>query len=182
MYEGDAPERETMTAEGLIEAVSDSVSRNVTESLSARLDGLDARLDGVVGRVDELSGAVAESVTKDELQAVSASLSEGIEQATLQAGEIGPVLTEEIGPVIIELVGGLLDALDSDGDGSSDVTALVTEIRRDVADVSATLLHPALTTPFTSYTVVEALLLLLVVGKFIDWWLRILRAGFSWMR
>lgn len=162
----DETPRETMTADELIDSVSRNVTENVTETLlglSGQLGELDARLDGVAGRVEELSGQV--------------------EQATLQAGEeLGPVLTEEIGPAVIDLLQLLIAISDGDEDGAADVTALTEEIRQDVADVSAVLLHPALETPFTSYTVLEALLLLLLFSKFVDWWKELLKAGFSWMR
>ena len=178
----DAPT--SMTVDDLVDAVSDSVAGSVVGPLSARLDALDSRLDTVAGRaqvdglserVDALSGA---AVTRDDLSSLSAQ----VEQATLQAGEIGPVLDEEIGPVLVELVGALFDLLDTDSDGSSDVVALVSDIRADVQSLSASLVHPALTTNFADYSVSECLLLFLLLFSVIKMWLSALEDGFSWLR
>lgn len=171
---------ETVTVEELVESVADSV----VGRLDGRLDELEARLDSVAGRaqldgvserLDALSGAAA---TREEM----ASLSAQVEQAALQAGELVPASVEEIGPVIVELVGDLLELWDSDGDGASDLASVVTEIREQVFDISETLIHPALSTPFTSYSVTEALLLFIVLFKFLELWRSILGRGFRWMR
>lgn len=164
-------ERETITVDGLLQAVSESVSDSVSE-VAQEFSG---RMEALEERVDALSVAVAESVESSQRRF------DGLEQAALQAGELVPVEDMEIGTIIIELVEQVLGALDTDGDGSSDVATVVTEIRQELADVSDALIHPAMITPFTSYTVTEALLLLLVVGKFIEWWIKILKAGFRWM-
>ena len=168
-----------------IEEFADVVSGSVVGPLSERLDALESRLDAVAGRaqldglserVDALSGA---AVTREDLQTASASLSEKVEQAeqaALMAGEeIGPVIGEEIGSTLIELVGRLLEFADGDEDGASDV---LTELQ----GISDTLIHPAMTTNFADYTVLEALLLLLVVGLFIKSWQSALKDGFSWLR
>lgn len=167
-------ERE-LTVDGLLQAVSESVSEAMS-GFNGQVDELSGQVDELSGRMDELSGQVA------EIADVSQRRFDSLEQATLQAGELAPVGETELGTIIIELVGQVLGALDTDGDGSSDVATVVTEIRQDLADVSETLIHPAMVTPFTSYTVTEALLLLLVVGKFFELWAGILKAGFKWMR
>lgn len=180
------PERETMTAQDLAQVVADSVSERFDSAvgrLDGRLDELEARLDSVAGRaqldgvserLDVLSGSSREGL---------ASLSARVEEATLQAGELVPVEEiGEIGPVIIELVGDLLELWDSDGDGASDLATVVTDIREQVFDISDMLIHPALSTPFTSYSVTEALLLMIVLFHFLKLWLGILRSGFWWMR
>lgn len=178
----DAPT--SMTVEDLVDAVSDSVAVSVVAPLSARLDALEGRLDSVAGRaqvdglserVDALSGA---AVTRDDLSSLSAQ----VEQATLQAGEeLGPV-GEEIGSILITLVGDLVSSLDSDGDGSSDVVALVSDIRTDVQSLSASLVHPALTTNFADYSVSEGLLLFLLLFHVFKMWVSTLEDGFSWLR
>lgn len=164
----DAPT--SMTVEELVGAVSDSVAGR----LSGRLDELEGRLDSVAGRL-QVEGLA------ERLDGVEASLSAQMEEAALQAGELGPVLDEEIGPAIIGLVGQLLDLVDGDGDGLSDVAPLVGEIQANVADVAGALVHPAMTTDFADYTVLEALLLLLVVGWFVRLWIGALKEGFSWL-
>lgn len=155
----------SMTMEDFTETVSGSVSG----SISPRLDALEERLDGVAGRL-QVEGL------SERLDALSAR----VEEAGLQAGEL--VTMEEIGPAVIDLVGRLLDALDSDGDGASDVASMVSEIRTEVRDISGALVHPAMTTDFADYTVLEALLLLLIVWQFLKLWLSVLKGGFSWLR
>lgn len=178
----DAPT--SMTVEDLVDAVSDSVAVSVVGPLSARLDALEGRFDSVAGRaqvdglserVDVLSGA---AVTRDDLSSLSAQ----VEQATLQAGEeLGPV-GEDVGSVLIALVGDLVSSLDSDGDGASDVVALVSDIRTDLQSLSASLVHPALTTNFADYSVSEALLLFLLLFHVFKMWISTLEDGFSWLR
>lgn len=172
----------SMTLDEFVDAVSASVS----SELSARLDALECRfeavagraqLDGLSERVDALSSSVA---TQEDLRTASASLSAGLEQATLQAGELVPIGEDDIGTVIA-IVGQLLDAFDSDGDGASDVSGLVSEIRTGVQDIAGVLVHPALDTPFADYTVLEALLLLLLFWQVIKFWVSRLEAGFSWL-
>lgn len=174
----DAPT--SMTVDDLVDAVSDSVSG----ALSARLDALGSRLESVAGRaqvdglserVDALSGA---AVTRDDLATASALLSAKVDEATLQAGELVPIGEDDIGSIIV-LVGQLLDAFDSNGDGASDVASLVAELRSDVRDVASALVHPAMTTDFADYTVLEALLLLLFLWQVIKFCLGTLWDGFS---
>lgn len=42
--------------------------------------------------------------------------------------------------------------------------------------------HPAMTTPFTDYTVTEALLLFSLLLAFVSACFRILKGGFPWLR
>lgn len=177
-----------MTVEDLVSAVSDAVSDSVVVPLSARMDALEGRFDVVAGRsqldglserVDALSGMAA---TKQDLQAVSASFSADLEQASLQAGELGPVLDDDVGTVIISLVGDLLELLDSDSDGASDVASAVSEIRTCVQDISGVLVHPAMSTDFADYTVLEAILLLSLLFALFKFWFSMLEGGFSWLR
>lgn len=177
------PASDVMTAEDLTDAVSASVSESVSasvagmmENVSQRLDGLESGLQAVSERVQAVSDSAA---TREDLQAASASLSASLEEATLQAGEIGPV--EEVGPVIISLIGDLLDALDTDGDGASDVASVVVEIRDGVQDIAGTLVHPAMSTPISDYSVLEALLLLLVFWQVVKLCCSMLRGGFGWL-
>lgn len=51
----------------------------------------------------------------------------------------------------------------------------VVEVIRDGLD------HPALTTPFSEYTVTEGLLLLAVLGAFVSKLAKMLKGGFSWL-
>lgn len=175
------PVSDVMTAEDLTDAVSASVSASVAgmlENVSQRLDGLEIGLQAVSERVQVVSDSAA---TREDLQAASASLSASLEEATLQAGELGPVLDEEIGSVIITFLGDLLDALDTDGDGASDVASVVTEIRDGVQDIAGTLVHPAMSTPISDYSVLEALLLLLVFWQVVKLCCSMLRGGFGWL-
>lgn len=173
---------QTVTVEDLTDAVAASVSENMAgmlEDVTQRLDGLEGGLQAVSAQVQAVSDSAA---TQSDLQAVSASLSASLEEATLQAGEIGPVLDEEIGTVIISFIGDLLEALDTDGDGVSDVASVVTEIREEVQDISGALVHPAMSTPFNDYSVTEALLLLLVFWELaVKPCLSMLRSGFGWL-
>lgn len=52
---------------------------------------------------------------------------------------------------------------------------LLSEIREDVSS------RPFLTTPFSEYTVTEGLLLLLALGVFARWLVKLLKEGFSWL-
>ena len=169
----------TTTVEDLVASVSDSV----VASLSPRLEALEAGLASVsagsAGRlqVDGLSERL--DVLSVDLQSVSASLSAKVDEATLLTGEeLGPVLGDEFGAVLIQL----LSLLDNDGDGSSDVLSAVRDVGSVVQDVSDVLVHPALTTNFADYSVLEALLLLLVLWKFWLFLCDIVRGGFSWLR
>ena len=71
----------------------------------------------------------------------------------------------------------ITDGGDYSGDAgsSADVVQLLTEIKQEVAR------HPAMTTPFEDYTVVEGLLLLLFLSVFCSWLLRLLKGGFAWL-
>ena len=174
MSEGVEAESTTMTVEELTDVVSDSVAERVAgmvEGLSVRLDGLEAGLASVAGRlqVEGLSQRVD-------------GLSARVEEVSLLGEEIGPVLTEEAGSVIISLIGQLLDLMDGDEDGASDVAATVEELRTDVGSLSAALVHPAMSTDFADYTVLEALLLLLVFWQVFKFWLERLGDGFRWLR
>ena len=164
---------------------ADVVSDSVVGPLSERLDELEGRLDGFAGRLqveglsERLDALSKAAVTREDLQAASASLSakvEQVEEAALMAGEeIGPVIGEDVGSTLITLFGRLLEFADRDEDGASDV---LTELQ----GISDTLIHPAMTTNFADYTVSEALLLLLVVGFCIKSWWSALKDGFSWLR
>ena len=50
-----------------------------------------------------------------------------------------------------------------------------------VQEIDATLSHPAMSTPFADYTVLECLLLVLVLFKVVEFVLGILREGFRWL-
>lgn len=181
--EQDAPmSGQSVTVEELTDAVSASVSASVAgmlENVSQRMDGLESGLQAVSAQVQAVSDSTA---TQSDLQAVSASLSASLEQAALQAGEVGPVLDEEIGPVLISLIGDLLGALDTDEDGASDVLSVVEEIRDGVQDISGALVHPAMSTPLSDYSVTEALLLLLILWlAVVKPCLAMLRGGFGWL-
>lgn len=174
------------TVDDLVGDVSEAVAGRMSgmfDGLSQRMDALEAGLDAVAGSAAGRLQVEGLAERLDTVQAAQASLSAQVEEATLQAGEeIGPVIGEEIGPVIVQLIGNLLDFVDSDGDGASDVEALVEEIRANVADISVTLVHPAMTTNFADYTVTEALLLLGLMAWFVSQWIKILGSGFYWMK
>jgi hypothetical protein len=50
-----------------------------------------------------------------------------------------------------------------------------------VQEINATLSHSAMSTPFSDYTVLECLLLVLVLFKLVEFALGILREGFRWL-
>lgn len=172
----------TMTVEELTDTVSDSVAERVggiMDGLFVRLDNLETDLKSVETDLQSVAGRLQVEGLAQRVDSLSAR----VEEAALQAGEeIGPVLTEEVGTVIISLIGQLLDLTDEDGDGASDVAATVEELRADVGNLSASLVHPAMSTNFADYTVLEALLLLLLVWQVIKFWLGRLGDGFRWLR
>lgn len=163
----------SMTVDELVDAVSASV----VDSLSGRLDALEGRLDFVAGRA-QLDGLSERVAALSGTAATKADLEQATEQAVLQAGELGPVLDDEIGALLI----GLVDLLDSDGDGASDIASLVSDIQTSVQDVAGALSHPAMSTPFSDFTVLEALFLLSILFAFVKLWLVLLERGFSWLR
>lgn len=178
-----------LTVEELTDMLSSGVAGRVggqIADVSAQVDGVAERLDGLAGRVAALESGVegvaeVAANTRNDLQAASASLSASLEEATLQGDEIGPVLDDSLGS-LITVVGQVLEILDSDSDGASDVGSVVSEIRTELQDVAAVVVHPALSTPFESYSVLEALLLLLILWKFLQACVGMLGSGFSWLR
>ena len=171
----------SMTAEALTEAVADAVVDSVVGFLSERLDALEAGLasvsgrlqvDGLSERLDALSDSAA---TKDDVQALSVK----VDEATLQGEEIGPVIGELVEVILGDAQSAVLDLIEGN---TADTLTAVRDIRSVVGDISDTLLHPAMTTNFADYTVLEALLLLSLLFSFVKLWLYILGRGFYWLR
>lgn len=161
-----------------IDDLTDAVSGSVVDRVSGMIGDLSARMDALEAGLETVAGSSA-----GRLQV--AGLAERLDdvQATLQAGqELEPVIGDDIGTVIISLVGELLDLTDTDGDGSSDVVSSIADLRGDVQSLSAVVVHPAMTTHFADYTVLEALLLLSLLFAFVKGWIAILGRGFAWMR
>lgn len=175
----------SMTAEELIDTLSAGVAARVggqIADVSVQVDGIAGQFDVLAERVaaleSDVEGVATEAAaTRGDLQVMSASL----EEATLQGDEIGPVLDDGLGS-LITIVGQVLEVLDADGDGSSDVAASVSAIHTSVQQLSETLAHPLMTTNFEDYTVLEGLLLLLVVFSFMKIWKSMLEAGFRWLK
>lgn len=175
-----------------VEELTDMLSAGVASRVGGQLADVSAQVDGVVGQLDALAGRVAalesgvEGVavgvanTHSDLQTASASLA-SLEEASLQGDEIGPVLDDGLGS-LITIVGQVLEMLDTDGDGASDVSAAVSDIHASVQELSETLIHPVMTTNIEDYTVLEGLLLILVVSLFFKAWKSMLEVGFRWLR
>lgn len=55
------------------------------------------------------------------------------------------------------------------------------EMLKHLETIEATMVHPALETPFEEYTVTEGLLLLLLVLVIVSWCVKMIKGGFSWL-
>lgn len=161
-----------------IDDLTDAVSGAVVERVSVMVDELSQRMDALEAGLDTVAGSSA-----GRLQV--AGLAERLDgvQATLQAGqEVAPVVGDDVGSVVISLVGQLLDLTDGDGDGASDVVSAIADLRGDVQTLSGSIVHPAMSTHFDDYTVLEALLLLSLLLVVFRGWIAILGRGFSWLK
>lgn len=164
---------QSVTVETLSGMIADSVSGYVAgllEDVSQRITGLESKVD-----------AVSESaLSKEEFREASSALSATLEDATLQGEEIGPVLAGELLEVFLKDEQALvLQGIRSD---TSETLSTVRRINSGVEELSGVLVHPAMTTNFAEYSVLEALLLLLVVWQVVKLCLRMLEGGFGWLR
>ena len=55
------------------------------------------------------------------------------------------------------------------------------QVLQHLETMEATMVHPALETPFEEYTVTEGLLLLLLVLVIVSWCVKMIKGGFSWL-
>lgn len=76
---------------------------------------------------------------------------------------------EKEAPPTMELIGGPVIV-----QGMEDAAASLESLQDTI--------HPALTTPFSEYTVTEALLLLLLLAAFLSACFKLLRGAFSWLK
>lgn len=164
---------QSVTVEALSGMIADSVSGYVSgllEDVSGQIAGLEARVE-----------AVSENVlSKEEFRETSSALSATLEEATLQSEEIGPVIAGELLEVFLkDEQAVLLQGIRSD---TSQTLSIVRDMADTVEELSGVLTHPAMTTNFADYSVLEALLLLLVVWQVLKVCLDMLRGGFGWLR
>lgn len=159
----------------------EALSGMIAESVSGQVSGL---LDDVSGRLDKLESdvqAVSENaVSKEEFREASSALSASLEDATLQGEEIGPALAGELLQVFLKDEQALiLQGIRSD---TSTTLSMVQNMDTVLEELSGVLVHPAMTTNFADYSVLEALLLLLVVWQVVKLCVRMLQGGFGWLR
>lgn len=161
--------------------VSNSVDDTQDDALDV-LDNISSGVDtavGVAADTPEESTAVSTLVVEDESTGETTtiyliSVDELVERLTYTDNIADDAPVEETGELTAEP-----DTLTlfSAGETNEAETALfeVVETIRDSLD------HPALTTPFSEYTVTEGLLLLAVLGAFVSKLVRMLKGGFSWL-
>lgn len=159
----------------------EALSGMIAESVSGQVSGL---LDDVSRRLDKLESdmqAVSENaVSKEEFREASSALSASLEDATLQGEEIGPALAGELLQVFLKDEQALiLQGIHSD---TSATLSTVQNMDTVLEELSGVLVHPALTTNFADYSVLEALLLLLVVWQVVKLCVHMLQGGFGWLR
>lgn len=110
--------------------------------------------------------------------------------------EFAPV-PESIQPVDVVTVDELLDRLTSETETAEEDPAAAEEelpvdtgpmeiagmdqVLQHLETMEATMVHPALETPFEDYTVTEGLLLLLLVLVIVSWCVKMIKGGFSWL-
>lgn len=160
-----------------VEALSGMIADSVSDYVSGLLDDVSGRLDTLESDIQAVSENM---VAKDEFRETSSALSASLEDATLQGEEIGPVLAGELLEVFLKDEQALvLQGIRSD---TSATLSTVRSMDAALEELSSVLVHPALTTSFVDYSVLEALLLLLVVWQVVKLCLNMLRGGFEWLR
>lgn len=119
---------------------------------------------------------VVEPVIPDTPPVQVVSVEELIERLT-EATDAAPVAEEEQGepeeeePSLADQF--FTSALDDTS--SAEIVQLLTEIRASVSE------HPLLTTDFADYTVTEGLLLALLLCLIVNFCIKMLKGGFSWL-
>ena len=160
-----------------VEALSGMIADSVSDYVSGLLDDVSGRLDTLESDIQAVSENV---VSKEEFREVSSALSASLEDATLQGEEIGPVLAGELLEVFLKDEQALLlQGIRSD---TSATLSTVRSMDAALEELSGVLVHPALTTSFADYSVLEALLLLLVVWQVVKLCVHMLQGGFGWLR
>lgn len=160
-----------------VEALSGMIVESVSGHVSELLDNVSGRLDRLESDIQAVSENV---VSKDEFRETSSALSASLEDATLQGEEIGPVLAGELLEVFLKDEQALvLQGIRSD---TSATLSTVRSMDATLEELSGVLVHPALTTNFADYSVLEALLLLLVVWQVVKLCVHMLQGGFGWLR
>lgn len=96
---------------------------------------------------------------------------ESQESAEPSPGEPGDTAAVELAPDTL----AIMDTMDGFNDELAQLSGQLTEIQQHLA-------RPALTTSFADYTVMEALLLLLLLLGFAAVCIRMLKGGFKWLR
>lgn len=160
-----------------VEALSGMVAESVSGYVSELLDNVSGRLDKLESDVQAVS---EKAVSKDEFRETSSALSASLEDARLQGEEIGPVLAGELLEVFLKDEQALLlQGIRSD---TSATLSTVRNMDTTLEELSGVFVHPAMTTNFADYSVLETLLLLLVVWQVVKLCLRMLQGGFGWLR
>ena len=159
----------------------EALSGMIADSVSGYVSGLLADVSGQIAGLESRVEAVSESVlSKEEFRETSSALSATLEDATLQSEEIGPVIAGELLEVFLKDEQALLlQGIRSD---TSQTLSIVRDMNDTVEELSGVLIHPAMSTNFADYSVLEALLLLLVLWQVVKLCLRMLEGGFGWLR
>lgn len=114
----------------------------------------------------------------DDVYSVSDSVSvieAPVVQAEADVGDIVDVPT--VDDVIPGLIGDVLDAVVGISEGMENLGT----INQNVETIIQVLDHPALTTPFENYSVMEGLLLLLLVLGVVKICVNMIKGAFSWL-
>ena len=159
----------------------ETLSGMIADSVSGYVSGLLTDVSGQIAELENRVEAVSENVlSKEEFRETSSALSASLEEATLQGEEIGPVIAGELLEVFLtDEQALLLQGIRSD---TSQTLSIVRDMNATVEELSGVLIHPAMTTSFADYSVLEALLLLLVLWQVLKLCFRMLEGGFGWLR
>lgn len=159
----------------------EALSGMIADSVSGYVSGLLTDVSGQIAELENRVEAVSENVlSKEEFRETSSALSATLEEATLQGEEIGPVIAGELLEVFLKDEQALLlQGIRSD---TSQTLSIVRDMNATVEELSGVLIHPAMSTNFADYSVLEALLLLLVLWQVLKLCLRMLEGGFGWLR
>lgn len=159
----------------------EALSGMIADSVSGYVSGLLTDVSGQIADLENRVEAVSENVlSKEEFRETSSALSASLEEATLQGEEIGPVIAGELLEVFLKDEQALLlQGIRSD---TSQTLSIVRDMNATVEELSGVLIHPAMSTNFADYSVLEALLLLLVLWQVLKLCFRMLEGGFGWLR
>lgn len=115
----------------------------------------------------------------DDVYSVSDSVSVVEEAPVVQAeADVGDIVdVPTVDDVIPGLIGDVLDAVVGISEGMENLGT----INQNVETIIQVLDHPALTTPFENYSVMEGLLLLLLVFGVVKACVNMIKGAFSWL-